>query len=342
MVTEIFSGDRAAEAGLIIQRGGLVVFPTETVYGLGADVFNEDACRRIFEAKGRPQDNPLIAHIYERSQLDSLVERFPPGAEILMDSFWPGPLTLVLPKKRSVNAIVTANLNTLGVRMPRHTEAFAFLKAAGTPVAAPSANQSGKPSPTNFAMAREAMEGRVEAILDGGACETGLESTVIAWAETKTGSGWTILRPGAVTREDLFSVLDTLFLQEVENLDEKLLSQSPGTHHPHYRPLARVRLFESAENFARGTNLTQVENIKSLAILSIDEINTEKTTNLPSNFTHRHYTSWIELARHLYSDFYELDALGISEILVQTPTRRGGIEEALKNRLLKASSDCWV
>ena len=344
MITQLFSKNRATEAGLLIQSGSLVVFPTETVYGLGADVFNEDACRRIFQAKGRPQDNPLIAHIFDRKQLDSLVQQFPPGAEILMDSFWPGPLTLVLPKKPAVNGIVTAGLQTLGVRMPRNKEAQEFLKAAGTPIAAPSANRSGKPSPTNFAMACEAMDGRVEAILDGGACETGLESTVIAWTNTKTGSGWTILRPGAVTREDLFSVLDNLFLSEADDTEGKLLSQSPGTRHPHYKPQARVQLFTKAEDLRRFNS----KDIKSLAIISIEEvltigeIETKKTLSLCDKFIHRHYASWIELARHLYSDFYELDALGVSNILVQTPQRHGGIEEALKNRLLKASSNCWI
>lgn len=334
MTTELLTPDGTERAGELIRQGKLVVFPTETVYGLGADALDPGACRRIFEAKGRPQDNPLIVHIYDRSQVDLVARALPPGAEILMDSFWPGPLTLVLPKKSAVSDVVTAGLDTVGVRMPRHPAALDFLKAAGTPVAAPSANRSGKPSPTNFAMARSAMEGRAEAIIDGGQCETGLESTVAAWTDTAAGRGWTILRPGAVTREDLYSVLDDLYLSQESARDEDLLARSPGTRHPHYQPRAEVRLFSDAEELERAN---AAGCYQGWAVLCAEEAkNAAETERGP--LLVRSYPGWIALARRLYSDFYELDSAGVPGILAQIPTEEGGISDALRNRLLKASA----
>lgn len=341
MITEYFSANDTARAGALIRKGSLVVFPTETVYGLGADAFNPEACARIFQAKGRPQDNPLITHIYDRSQVSQLTRNLPPGAEILMDSFWPGPLTIVLPKHPTVSDIVTAGLDTVGVRMPRHAAALAFLKEAGTPVAAPSANQSGKPSPTTFAMAKNAMDGRAEAIIDGGPCDTGLESTVVAWSEGPTASGWTILRPGAVTREDLHSVLDTLFLPCDNSRDDSLLARSPGTRHPHYRPRAEVLLFT---NIAELTTFTTTDPESKWTVIALEAETQSGKFPSTTSTSARLYPDWISLARHLYSDFYELDGENVTGIFVQTPTKHddSGITEALRNRLLKASAGRWV
>jgi L-threonylcarbamoyladenylate synthase len=350
MNTELFGAEGAARAGNLVRSGALAVFPTETVYGLGADAFNPAACKRIFEAKGRPQDNPLITHIYDRSQVDLLARELPPGAEILMDAFWPGPLTLVLPKKPAVSDVVTAGLDTVGVRMPDHPVALEFLRAAGNPVAAPSANRSGRPSPTTFAMARDAMEGRIEAILDGGPCETGLESTVAAWSETPSARGWTILRPGAVTREDLFSVLDDLFIRETEVKDQSLLARSPGTRHPHYRPNAEVRLFSAMQEL----EAEQLALAAGWAVIALDDAGTAPGAGTAPRAQpiERRYPVWIDLARRLYVDFSELDALGVPGIFVQAPAARadlatggtttGGIAEALLNRLLKASAGTWA
>lgn len=338
MKTELLDAGGASRAGSLVRSGALVVFPTETVYGLGADAFNPISCARIFEAKGRPQDNPLITHIHDRSQVELLARELPPGAEILMDAFWPGPLTLVLPKKTAVSDIVTAGLDTVGVRMPDHPAALEFLRAAGTPVAAPSANRSGRPSPTNFAMACDAMESRVEAILDGGPCETGLESTVAAWSDTPSARGWIILRPGAVTREDLFSVLDDLFVRDAGIRDESLLARSPGTRHPHYRPNAEVRMFEEAQEL----EAEQIALAAGWAVVALDGAGTVPGSGGGKRIERR-YAGWIDLARRLYVDFSELDALGVPGIFVQAPAARsgateGGIAEALLNRLLKASA----
>ena len=180
MHTKVLLPDESsyAFASDLLKQGKLVAFPTETVYGLGADALNKNAVLSIFEAKGRPADNPLIVHIHDRSQLDELCS-IPPLAEPLMDAFWPGPLTMLFIRKPSVPPEVTAGLPTVAIRMPSHPVAAAMLKACGLPVAAPSANRSGRPSPTTAAHVLEDMNDRIPLILDGGACDVGLESTVL-------------------------------------------------------------------------------------------------------------------------------------------------------------------
>ncbi len=356
MDTLLLSGDRAAEAGALLEAGHLVVFPTETVYGLGADALNEDACKRIFEAKGRPQDNPLIVHIYERLQLGLLTVSLPPGADSLMQAFWPGPLTLVLPKSASVGSVVTAGLDTVGIRMPHHPVAREVLRSAGTPVAAPSANRSGKPSPTTFAMACSAMTGRVAAIVDGGDCENGLESTVLGWSQghiqasascdEDPGSGWVILRPGSVTREDLAHVLGPLLLPPVHPANESLSVRSPGTRHPHYRPRSPVALYYHYEDL-KGEKSVLYRDWALIGIsdsLPFAESADDSMDREPEQWSGpvRLYPDWKELARRLYSDFYELDSLGVPGILVQIPKDDGGIGEALRNRAGKAAAGRFI
>lgn len=356
MDTLLLSDDRAAEAGALLKAGQLVVFPTETVYGLGADALNEDACKQIFEAKGRPQDNPLIVHIHDRVQLDLLTVSLPPGADALMQEFWPGPLTLVLPKSSSVGSVVTAGLDTVGIRMPHHPVAREVLRCAGTPVAAPSANRSGKPSPTTYAMACSAMTGRVAAIVDGGDCENGLESTVLGWAQGQIhvsdschenpGTGWVILRPGSVTREDLSRVLGPLLLPPVHPANESLTVRSPGTRHPHYRPRSPVALFYHYGDLAEEKLLLY----RDWALIGISDSRdpAESAVNPsdrpPEQWSGpvRLYAGWKELAKRLYSDFYEMDNLGVPGILVQIPKEDGGIGEALRNRAGKAAAGRFI
>jgi len=364
MNTLFLTESQVDQAGALIKAGHLVVFPTETVYGLGADAFNEDACKRIFDAKGRPQDNPLIVHIYDSSQLKELTVSLPPCADSLMKAFWPGPLTLVLPKSCSVGSVVTAGLDTVGIRMPVHPVARELLRLAGTPVAAPSANRSGKPSPTNFAMACSAMSGRVAAIVDGGECENGLESTVLGWSSgtvfesgfvgPDTG-GWVILRPGSVTREDLTQVLGPLLLSSVFSGTTLLSVRSPGTRHPHYRPRCPVVLFYRYDDLAgeRG------DTYRDWALIGISDFQLTADTVDPAdqadqverflvraekhwNGQLRLYTDWKELARRLYSDFFELDSLGVPGIVVQIPKEDGGIGEALRNRASKAADGQFI
>lgn len=233
-------------ASRLFREGQLVGFPTETVYGLGANALNEDAVRSIFAAKGRPADNPLIVHIWNRNQLNDLCE-IPPMAEKLMDAFWPGPLTMLFPRKETVPDVVTAGLPTVAIRMPSHPVAFEMLKACSLPIAAPSANRSGKPSPTTAKHVLDDMNGIIPLILDGGSCDVGVESTVLDICHGQP----TVLRPGGITKEMLEDVLG----QEVAlagsilrplKPDEKALS--PGMRYKHYAPSGTVTLVSGKES----------------------------------------------------------------------------------------------
>ncbi len=220
-------------AARFILHGETVAFPTETVYGLGANVFNEEAIQKIFIAKSRPADNPLIAHIYDLSQLEMITSEIPPNAARLIEAFFPGPLTLVLPKHEGVPAIATAGLRTIGVRMPKHAIARQFLRACGLPVVAPSANLSGRPSPTTWQVVRADLDGRIGCILKGDQTKVGLESTVVDC----TGKWPLILRVGAVTLEQLCGVIPETELAEVKDVTAP---KSPGMKHRHYAPKAKV------------------------------------------------------------------------------------------------------
>ncbi len=222
-----------SECALALKRGEVVAFPTETVYGLGASVFSPDAIAKVFELKGRPQDNPLIVHVANLEQLEMVVECYP---KELIGHFWPGPLTLILPKKECVSSMVSAGLPTIGVRMPAHPMARALIEAAG-PLVAPSANLSGRPSSTSAAHVRDDFGGELK-ILDGGECQEGLESTVLSLDPP------TILRPGGVTREALEKVLGER-VSVAKECPER--PPSPGMKYKHYAPRARVRLVEGNE-----------------------------------------------------------------------------------------------
>lgn len=230
------------EAARILRRGGLVAFPTETVYGLGANALDGRAVARIFEAKGRPQDNPLIVHVAGKEQVGSLAESVPASAKILMEAFWPGPLTLVLPVGGAVPGEVTAGLSTVAVRMPAHPVALALIRAAGVPVAAPSANISGRPSPTTAEHVLRDLGGRIEAVLDGGPAGVGVESTVL----DLTAPVPLVLRPGGVTLEELREALGAVEIDPAAAAGfpagEK--PRSPGMKYTHYAPRAPLLLVE--------------------------------------------------------------------------------------------------
>ena len=219
-------------AAELIRLGGIVAFPTETVYGLGADVFDTEAVAKIFEAKQRPQDNPLIAHIGSLDQIDQLAESVPDFARVLIAEFFPGPLTLVLKKSVEVPSVATAGLDSIGVRMPRHELAREFLTACRTPIVAPSANLSGRPSPTTWEAVYEDLNGRIDCILQGDATEIGLESTVVDC----TGDRPVVLRQGSVTLEDIRGIVPNA----VANDSDEAARKSPGLRHKHYSPDAKV------------------------------------------------------------------------------------------------------
>jgi len=245
------------EAARILRRGGLVAFPTETVYGLGANALDGRAVAGIFTAKGRPRDNPLIVHVASMEQVTSLVENIPPAAGALMEAFWPGPLTLVLPVGKALPEEVTAGLATVAVRMPAHPAALALIGAVGAPVAAPSANISGRPSPTTAEHVLQDLCGRIEAVLDGGPAGVGVESTVL----DITTSVPLILRPGGITPEELRKTLGAVAVDPIaaNGLPGGEEPRSPGMKYAHYAPRAPLFLVE-------GRPETVTAKIKELAL----------------------------------------------------------------------------
>ncbi len=253
------SDDGLKEAGEIISSGGLVAFPTETVYGLGANVFCIDAVKNIFKAKGRPSDNPLIVHVSDKEMIDSLVLEKTESARLLIDKFMPGPLTLIMKKSEKIDDAVSAGLKTVAVRFPENETAVKLIKYANVPVCAPSANLSGKPSPTEARHVIEDMSGRIECIIDGGTCSAGVESTVVDVTEEIP----VILRPGIITLEDLRNVIpetqvDEHVLKAVSVTDTP---KSPGMKYKHYAPNADVTVVEgSPENVAKKINELLLEN----------------------------------------------------------------------------------
>ena len=240
-------GDALFQAAKLIREGELVAFPTETVYGLGANALDAAAVKKIFEAKGRPQDNPLIVHVTKVSQVEELVQEIPENARVLFERFCPGPLTVILKKKPCVPDVVTAGLDTVAVRIPSHPDARALIDAAGLPIAAPSANRSGLPSPTRAEHVFKDMQGRIPMILDGGACTFGVESTVVDLSGDKPQ----MLRPGAVTLSQLCDAVGRVVLGRgvMQELQEGEQARSPGLLHKHYAPgYARVLLLEGSDD----------------------------------------------------------------------------------------------
>ena len=245
------------EAAGIMKHGGLVAFPTETVYGLGGDAMQKEAAKRIYAAKGRPSDNPLIVHICRLSQLDDLVSYISPAARKLAEKYWPGPLTMVFPKAQGVPDETTGGLDTVAVRFPVHPAAMELIARSGTVIAAPSANISGRPSTTAAAHCIEDLTGRVDAIVDGGDCEIGLESTILD-VSTEVPQ---LLRPGAVTTE---MIEETLGLKLTEDaaikgpLADGVRPKAPGMKYRHYAPKAQMLLVESGDDEALADKLAEL------------------------------------------------------------------------------------
>lgn len=250
------NSDTFNKAADIIKKGGLVAFPTETVYGLGGDGLNPDASKKIYAAKGRPSDNPLILHIWQTSQLYELVESVGDNAKKLIDAFWPGPLTLVFKKKAIVPDETSGGLDTVAVRYPENKVANMFIKTAGTPIAAPSANTSGRPSPTRASHVEFDLNGKIDMIIDGGHCEFGLESTIV---DVSDDSRPCLLRPGSITLGMLKEVLGDIAVDKavVTRLEPGEQPKAPGMKYMHYSPNADVVI-------VRGDNERVVEKINSL------------------------------------------------------------------------------
>jgi L-threonylcarbamoyladenylate synthase len=313
-------------AASIIRDGGLVAFPTETVYGLGADAMNERAIQKLFQAKGRPADNPLIVHVSDRAMLDSVATGLTPQGERLIERFWPGPLTLVLNRQPEVATSVSAGLPSVAVRMPANKIALELIIAARTPIAAPSANASGRPSPTTAAHVLEDLGGRIDLILDGGATSIGIESTVL----DLTTEPPMILRPGAITREMLIEIIGRVD----QATSGKELRRSPGTRHRHYSPRARVLLIdhrspESIESICR-------ERLEEGAVGFIGHTRVAIDDEL--FFDIEIGSSADDYARAIYSALRELDQKGARAIVVEG-IREDGKGAAVMDRLRRAASE---
>ncbi len=313
-----------------IKNGEVVAIPTETVYGLAADAFNENAVKKIFEAKGRPSDNPLIVHISKLEDIYLLAEKVPEKAIKLAEKYWPGPLTIILPKKKCVSDVVSGNLPTVAVRFPSHKAAQAIIEAAGTPLAAPSANISGFPSPTCFQYVEDDMTGRVSAIVDGGDCECGIESTVITLATEPP----TLLRPGAVTPEQLREVLGEIKIDKavLNPLEKNAVASSPGMKYKHYSPKAALSIVKGNLNQFVG----YVNEHKSEADFVLCFEGEEDKMPLPS-VTFGMCDDSFSQAKRIFDALRELDEKGAKKVFVRKPYE-SGVGLGVCNRLYRAAA----
>lgn len=321
-------------AAVALAEGKLVAFPTETVYGLGANALDPIAVGRIFKAKGRPSDNPLIVHISRIEDINQLIVSMPEKARILADAFWPGPLTMVLNKSNLVPDVITAGLSTVAVRVPDNEIALSLIGQAGVPVAAPSANLSGKPSPTDAAHVIQDLSGRIDFIIDGGNCKVGLESTVI----DMTADPPVVLRPGGITAEMLEKKIGKVIADNVLEKDGDNIPKSPGMKYRHYSPKAEMTIVS-------GDPKKMVDAINNL--LGRYKAGNLKTGVLASEETRALYDASVVLcpgsmkrpeniAAEIYSCLRKFDDEGV-EIIFTEAFPEHGIGHAIMNRLKKAA-----
>ncbi|UKS31324.1 threonylcarbamoyl-AMP synthase [Paenibacillus sp. HWE-109] len=329
-----------AEAAMLLREGETIAFPTETVYGLGADATNTEAVERIFKAKGRPSDNPLIVHIADRTQLSGLVEMesVTLDHQRLMDVFWPGPLTIVLPVRTGgISPLVTAGLATVGIRIPDHPVALELLREAGLPIAAPSANSSGRPSPTLAEHVRDDLDGRIGGLVDGGATGVGVESTVIQLADGELY----ILRPGGVTAEQLRSVLPNLRMHEPEREDvgASETPRAPGMKYTHYAPQGFMHIVQG--DHAEAVMAWIQQDIRaarargeSTGVLTFEERASQYDADLV--IACGSLSEPASIAHGLYAALRQFDQQGIAYIVAEG-CPEVGIGLAIMNRLRKAA-----
>ena len=334
METRIFHPERdknaVADAAAILRRGGLLGIPTETVYGLGADALNEDAVRRIFEAKGRPQDNPLIIHVPSADWLERYCQNVPSAAYRLAERFWPGPLTMILPRRDIVPLRTTGGLETVGVRCPDHPVTLAIIEAAGVPVAAPSGNTSGRPSPTTAQHMMEDMMGRIDGIVDGGPCAVGVESTII----DLTVQPPRLLRPGGLPLEALEEVLGQVAVDDAvrRKMGEGERPRAPGMKYRHYAPRAAVTAVTGSPR--RSADWIAAHITEGAGVICFDEF----APLFAGHTVHRLGPAGDKLAQaqHVFDALRTFDDTDVPEIFAQCPDETG-LGLAVSNRLKKAA-----
>ena len=329
------------QAGDILRKGGLVAFPTETVYGLGADALNSDAAAKIYEAKGRPSDNPLIVHIAEKSDLKGLIRELPKKAEILMDAFWPGPLTMIFQKTEQVPYGTTGGLDTVAVRMPNHRIALELIRESQVPLAAPSANTSGRPSPTMAKHVYEDLNGRIDMILDGGAVGIGIESTIV----DMTVEPPMILRPGYITREMIeqkigpVQVDKVVVAKDISQIGkDNYVPKAPGMKYKHYAPKADLFMYEGCmENV-----ISMIQKRKESEEAKGKKVGVICTEESKRNYSGPYVVSTGSrlqedtIAANLYAVLRDFDEMGVDVILGET-FYGDGLGQAIMNRLIKAA-----
>lgn len=323
------------EASAVIRSGGLVAFPTETVYGLGGDATNPEASRKIYAAKGRPSDNPLIVHIADFSQLRNIVAEVPQEAEKLAEAFWPGPLTMILRKNDVIPYETTGGLDTVAIRMPSHPVARAFLQDSGCMIAAPSANTSGRPSPTTAQHVWEDLHGKIEILLDGGPVGIGIESTIVDLSEERP----MILRPGFITQEMLSAVLGDVGMDPgLASENSKQPPKAPGMRYRHYAPKADLTLVEGTmeEVISKINALTREAQAmgKSVGVLATEENKDRYVADHVLVIGQRQDEA--EIARHLFDVLRQFDDLQV-DLIYSESFAAAGVGQAIMNRLLKAA-----
>lgn len=315
------------KAGKILKNGGLVAIPTETVYGLAANALDGKAVKKIFIAKGRPQDNPLIVHITELNELYPLVKEVLEGAKKLAQKYWPGPLTIILPKGDIIPPETSGGLDTVAVRCPSHPVARAIIKSAGVPLAAPSANISGRPSPTNFKYVYEDMSGKIDMIVDGGQCSVGVESTVITLCENPPR----LLRPGGITLNQLEEALGKVFVDDavLHTLKEGQKASSPGMKYKHYAPKADITIIKG--DFIKYCDF--FKNKSDCFALCFEG----EEQYFKNAVTYGKKGDGVSQANRLFDALRELDEKGAKTVYARDPGT-DGVDLAVYNRLIRAAA----
>lgn len=327
--------DALREAGRIIKEGGLVAFPTETVYGLGGDALNPDSSKKIYAAKGRPSDNPLIVHIAELADLSRLVAYIPDAGKVLAERFWPGPLTMIFQKSGLVPYETTGGLDTVAVRFPSNPIALAFIREAGGYIAAPSANTSGRPSPTRAKHVYEDLNGKIEMLLDGGDCEIGLESTIVDLTEDIP----VILRPGYITEEMLSEVLEQVDVDKtILSAASGIATKAPGMKYRHYAPKGELVIVKGDTgrviSYVNGRLAEDRRQHKKAGVIAAEETIGDYADCVKKSVGKR--SDEASIARRLYEILREFDEEAVEDIYAEAFDSTG-MGQAIMNRMLKAA-----
>uniref|UniRef100_UPI004055F868 L-threonylcarbamoyladenylate synthase n=1 Tax=Agathobacter sp. TaxID=2021311 RepID=UPI004055F868 len=328
--------EQMKEAGELIQAGELVAFPTETVYGLGGDALHPEAAKKIYEAKGRPSDNPLIVHVAEFEDLVQIAKELPPQAKVLADAFWPGPLTMIVQKNEKVPYATTGGLDTVAVRMPNHPIALELIKKSRCLIAAPSANTSGRPSPTEASHVEEDMKGRIAMILDGGQVGIGIESTIVDLTETPP----MVLRPGYITLQMLSEVLgeDVMMDPGIMALDDTTKPKAPGMKYKHYAPKADMVIVDGKKEavISKINQLTKEmhKNGRKTGVIATEETKDAYDADIILCVGKREDEDAI--AKHMYKILRECDDMEV-DVIYSESFKTPRIGQAIMNRLLKAA-----